>query len=127
MLVEAGESGWSLPSGTMLVGERVDEAARRVLRDVAGMKAEPGAILGVDEQLDDVESPGGEAAAARHHDITILVEAVASARFTRRESFRAGAGTHFRWIAVSDLAEGSIRPAGVLAALRQRPDGPGGE
>lgn len=124
-----GDSIWSLPGGRLRVGEPVAEAIRRELREEAGMKAEPGDVLWVDENFADFRSAldgPGRGEVMRHHEIGVYVSVEVPERFRRRDAFRGAelAGTpdefglEFRWVSSEEIDTLDVRPARIVAALR---------
>ncbi|MGE3960436.1 MAG: NUDIX hydrolase [Dehalococcoidia bacterium] len=125
----AGGSIWSLPGGRVRVGERIEDAVRRELREEAGMKAQPGEVLWVDEnffEMPSAQDGPGRGEVLRHHELGVYVAVAAPERFTRRDTFRGRelAGTEhefaleFRWVAPADLNALDVRPARIVSALR---------
>jgi ADP-ribose pyrophosphatase YjhB (NUDIX family) len=123
-----GSEIWSLPGGRLRVGERVEDAVRREMREETGGKVEPGEVLWVYENFAEhasaVDGPGG-GAPLPHHEIGVYVAASVPARFERRDSFGGSelAGTpdefklEFRWFRLDEVGGLDVRPAGVVPAL----------
>ena len=127
----AGDTLWSLPGGRVLVGERIEDAVRREMREETGMKVEPGEVLWVEENFatwkSAIDGPGrGEV--LDHHEIGFYVAANVPHRFKRRDTFRGSelAGTpdefalEFRWAASDELDALDVRPARMVSALREQ-------
>lgn len=123
-----GSEIWSLPGGRLRVGEQVEAAVRREMREETGAKFEPGEVLWVYENFFEsgsaIDGPGrGEV--LKHHEIGVYVAATAPARFERRDSFGGAelAGTpnefklEFRWFRLEELGALDLRPAGIVPAL----------
>jgi tRNA (guanine37-N1)-methyltransferase len=124
----AGDSIWSLPGGRVLVGERIEDAIRREMREEADMKVTPGEVLWVDENFFELKAPmdsPGRGEVLMHHEICAYVATEVPARFTRRDSFggRELAGTahefalEFRWVAPAEFEGYDIRPTRIVPAL----------
>ncbi len=133
----AGDSIWSLPGGRLLVGEHIEEAVRREMREETGMKVQPGEVLWVEENFatwkSAIDGPGhGEV--LDHHEVGFYVAADVPDRFKRRDSFRGSelAGTvdefalEFRWVGPADLDTLDVRPARIVPTLREQMGRPGG-
>jgi len=126
----ARDSIWSLPGGRLRVGERVEDAVRRELREEADMKADAGEVLWVDENFFEARSAQdgpGRGQVLLHHEIGVYVGVEVPDRFKRRDTFRGRelAGTEhesaleFGWVASADLDALDVRPARIVPALRE--------
>src|SRR5690606_7580640 len=127
----AGDSIWSLPGGRILVGERIEGAVRREMREETGMKVEVGDVLWVEENFAEWKSAldgPGRGEVLKHHEIGFYVATEVPDRFRRRDTLRGSelAGTadefalEFRWVGPDELGDLDVRPARIVPSLREQ-------
>ncbi len=95
---------WSIPGGALKVGETLEEALRRELREETGLEVTPLELL---EVLDRIVQD--EAGRTRYH--YVLIDYLCRVKRSGPQDPRAATDvSECRWVAPSELAEYHLRP-----------------
>ncbi len=96
---------WSLPGGAQRLGERAEDAARRELREEAGIEVGPLRLLAV---VDAITREKGEERPRFHYTIIDY-----AARWTDGEARSGGDAADLAWVAPGDLPRYALWPEAV--------------
>lgn len=96
------QGSWSLPGGLVDVGERLEEAVRREVREECAIEVEVGPLLGVFEPI--VLDPDGR---IRYHYVVLDY----LARYVSGDLAIGDDAAELRWVAFSELEEYLLLPA----------------
>jgi mutator protein MutT len=96
------QGSWSLPGGLVDVGERLEEAVRREVREECAIEVEVGPLLGVFEPI--VEDDDGR---IRYHYVVLDY----LARYVSGDLTIGDDAAELRWVAFSELEEYPLLPA----------------
>jgi mutator protein MutT len=96
------QGSWSLPGGLVDVGERLEEAVRREVREECAIEVEVGPLLGVFEPI--VEDDDGR---IRYHYVVLDY----LARYVSGDLTIGDDAAELRWVAFSELEAYPLLPA----------------
>jgi mutator protein MutT len=96
------QGSWSLPGGLVDVGERLEEAVRREVREECAIEVEVGPLLGVFEPI--VHDDDGR---IRYHYVVLDY----LARYVSGDLAIGDDAAELRWVAFSELEEYLLLPA----------------
>jgi ADP-ribose pyrophosphatase YjhB (NUDIX family) len=103
---------WSLPGGAQRLGERAEDAARRELREEAGIEVGPLRLLAV---VDAITREAGEDRPRFHYTIIDY-----AARWSAGEARAGGDAAEVAWIGPDDLPRHGLWPEAVRVIAEAR-------